>query len=361
MIGGVHLPAKKVLWMLFISLVAILFIVGCVDETGQPANKQDAQEEKPENASEESESENGYKQETENYKLRFTSAGETGIYYPLGAIFAKFWTDELPNVTASSAASNGSVQNLIFMSQDEADVGLTMSSILSEAYYGEGGFEGRAYKDVRILAGLYQNYNNIVIRKGSGVESIAELVGKDFVPGSTGSGTEIASQQILEAYDMTFDDVNAHFVGFSEATDLMRNKQIAGTNVNSGIPTAAVSEMISTADGVLTSIDEEQIQKMVEKYDFYIDATIPAGTYPGQDEDVRTTSMQNFLVADASMPDDVAYDLMKSFWEQLDKMKGSHAVIEQFDINNVTLGSGEIPFHPGAQAYYEEVGVWDRD
>ncbi|NEU31395.1 TAXI family TRAP transporter solute-binding subunit [bacterium LRH843] len=346
--------------MLVISLVALLFIVGCVDETGQPV-KQDEKSGESATSGEVSSDLEGYKQETENYKLRFTSAGETGIYYALGAIFAKFWTDELPNVTASSAASNGSVQNLIFMSQKEADVGLVMSGILSDGYYGRAGFEGQPYENVRILAGLYPNYNNVVVREGAGIESIKDVAGKDFVPGSTGSGTEIASQQIFEAYDMTFDDFTAHFVGFSETSDLMRNKQIVGTNINSGIPTAAVSEMLSTADGKLISIDEEQIKMMVDKYDFYVEATIPAGTYNGQDEDVRTTAMPNFLVADADMPDDVAYDLVKSFWEKLDKMKGSHGVVEQFDIKNVTLGSGDIPFHPGAQAYYEEVGVWDKD
>jgi TRAP transporter TAXI family solute receptor len=300
-----------------------------------------------------------YLSETDSYTLRFTSAGETGIYYPLGAIFSNLWTNELPNVTASSSASNGSVQNMIFMSQDEADVGLVMGSILAEAYYGEAGFEGNAYEDVRILAGIYLNYNNVVVRDGGGIESFSDVAGKRFVPGDTGSGTEIASQQIFEAYGLTFDDVNTSFVGFSEATDLMRNNQIDGTNINSGIPTAAVSEMLSTADGQLLSLDQDAIDYMTDKWDFYIDATIPAGTYPNQDEDVQTTAMMNFLVADASMPDDVAYDLVKSLWDNLEGISGSHGVIEQFEIENVQDGSGDIPFHPGAQQYYEEEGVWN--
>lgn len=352
------------------SVFVLTVIVGCGGkETTEESNG--AAEETTENATE-NETENeteegndavegeGYLSETENYRLRFTSAGETGIYYPLGAILANLWTNELPNVTAASSSSNGSVQNLIFLSQDEADVGLAMGGILADAYEGRMGFTDNPYKDVRILSGLYLNYNNVVVRDGSGIETFSDVAGKNFVPGSTGSGTEVASQQIFEVYDMTFDDVKTSFVGFSEASELMRNKRIDGTNINSGIPTAAVSEMLSTAEGKLISLDQAEIDKMTEKWGFYIDAVIPAGTYPGQDEDVKTTAMQNFLIADAAMPDDVAYDLVKSMWESLDAIKGSHGVIEQFDIANVTNGSGEIPFHPGAQKYYEEVGAWNR-
>ena len=45
------------------------------------------------------------------------------------------------------------------------------------------------------------------------------------------------------------DDIKAHFVGFTESIDLMRNKQLDGVWIMAGMPTAAVTEMCSTANG----------------------------------------------------------------------------------------------------------------
>ncbi|MFB5663249.1 TAXI family TRAP transporter solute-binding subunit [Alteribacillus sp. HJP-4] len=292
-----------------------------------------------------------------DFHIDFTTASETGLYYPIGAVLADFWQNEVDGVSASSQASNGSVQNMNFMSQGEADVGLVMGNILQEAYEGERGFEEQPYEGVRILAGIYPNYNQVVMKENADIDSLADLEGQDFAPGATGSGTEIASQHILEAYGLSFEDVKTHFADFPEATDLLRNNQAVGANINSGIPTSAVSEMISTADGELVSIDDEQIQSMVDNYDFYIEETIPAGTYDGQEEDVQTTAMQNFLVADESMPEDVAYEITKTMWENLEELEGSNEVFTQFDIEKVTEGAGEVPLHPGAEKYYEEEGV----
>ncbi|WP_026286094.1 TAXI family TRAP transporter solute-binding subunit [Salsuginibacillus kocurii] len=295
----------------------------------------------------------------DDFHVDVVTASETGLYYPLGASLADFWSNQVDGVSSSSQSSNGSVQNMIFMSDGEADVGFVMGNILEEAYNGEAGFEGEAYEDVRILGGIYPNYNHVVLREGADLDSIADLEGQDFAPGATGSGTEIASQQILDAYDLTFDDMETHFGDFPEATDLMRNNQVDGANINAGIPTSAVSEMISTADGVLTSIDDEQIDAMVGEYDFYIEETIPAGSYEGQEEDVHTTALQNFLVADASLPDDVAYDLVESLWENIEDLHGQHETFEQFEVENFQEGAGDIPLHPGAEEYYEEQGLLD--
>jgi len=345
LVGGIIMIKKK-LGVLLTFIVTISIMVGCVDETGQHVSeKTDAVEEAKEK---------GYSQETEDYSISFTTGVETGTLYPLGAIMSEFWSKELPNIQATSGASNGSTQNLNFLSEKEAEVGLTMGNVLVEAYDGEGDFNGKPYKDLRVLAGLHPNYDYVIVRKGSGIETIEDLKGHDFVPGATGSGTEKVSNMILDAHGLSFDDVNASFVGFGEATELMRNKQIDGTIISSGIPASAVTEALTTADGKLISIDDEKRDKLVEENSFYVKSVIPKGTYDGQDEDIQTTSLQNILVADASMPDDVAYDLVKSFWENQEEMEGSHGVFESIDIENVDMGIGEVPFHPGAEKYYQE-------
>lgn len=80
-----------------------------------------------------------------------------------------------------------------------------------------------------------------------------------------------------------------------------------------GMPTAAVTEMYSTANGKLVGMDDELIAKVQAEYPWYSKFIIPAGTYDGQTESVQTTTVKMLLLTDASMPDDVVYDLAKIF------------------------------------------------
>lgn len=344
--------------------VGLTFIAGCGGGGGEESSGSGSESESSEGSEASGEGgldggEGNNEAEEGDTQIDLVTASETGLYYPLGASLSNFWSNEVDGVSSSSQSSNGSVQNMIYMSQGEADVGFVMGNILQDAYAGENGFEGEQYEDVRILAGIYPNYNHVVMREGAGIESIGDIEGESFAPGATGSGTEIASQHILGAYGLTFDDINANFGAFPEATDLMRNNQVVGANINGGLPTSAVSEMLSTANGVLTSIDDEERQQMLDEYDFYIDETIPAGTYEGQEEDVHTTAMQNFLVVDASMSDEVVYDITKAMWDNIEDLHTSHETFQQFQVENFDEGAGDIPFHPGAEQYYEEEGLLD--
>src|SRR5699024_4191068 len=99
------------------------------------------------------------------------------------------------------------------------------------------------------------------------------------------------------------------------AVELMQDKQTDAAIISSRIQVSTGTEAITTADAELISMDDEERDKLVEENDFYVKSEIPEGTYEGQDEGIQTTSLQNILVADADMPDDVAYDLVTSYWE----------------------------------------------
>ncbi|MBU8906600.1 TAXI family TRAP transporter solute-binding subunit [Desertibacillus haloalkaliphilus] len=290
-------------------------------------------------------------------RINFATGTTTGIYYPSGSIISDLWSNEIEDITASSQASNGSVQNINFIQQGEADVGWTTAGVAIDAYNGDASFDGRAYEDLRVIAALYPNYNYFVARDGGGVEEIADVEGKQFAPGATGSATETEAERTIGLYGLTFDDVNTNFVGFTEATDLMRNNQIDAAMVNAGIPTSAVSEMLSTADGKLLSMEQDKIDELMADNPFYVQLDIPAGTYENQDYDVKTVAQYNFIVADARMSDEVAYELVSTLWENLDDIKGSHGVFEQFDVQLATEGIANVPVHPGAERYYQEQGV----
>ena len=292
--------------------------------------------------------------------LSFPTAGTSGTVYAVCSSLANLWNEKCEGVQVSAEASNGGVQNLNLIANGDSQMGVAVTSILTEQKNGTGSFEGHAYDGMRILTALYMNYNQVVVTEASGVNSLADLKGKNFAPGASGSTNTVETEVHFKASGLTFpDDIQASFVGFSEAVDLMRNKQMDGAWIMSGIPTSAVSELCSTADAKVLSLDEALIEKLCAEYPWYARAVIPAGTYDGQDEEVVTTGVTITICIDKSVPDDVVYQLAKVMYENIDSIKNVHNALRDLTVESAVENLAGIEIHPGAAKYYKEVGVLD--
>ena len=84
---------------------------------------------------------------------------------------------------------------------------------------------------------------------------------------------------------------------------------------------------------------------------------IPAKTYPGQDKDNKIAVVQNILVTNASMPDKVAYDIVRTFIEKRDELVAVHGEAQSMTLDNQTPKNSPIPWHPGAVKYFTEKGI----
>lgn len=327
---------KKIIVGLLIMGLIVSFVTGCSQD-----NK---------------ETKNGG--ENKRVTINFPTAGTTGTIYPLGSAMANLWNNEIDSVQVSAQASNGGVHNLNLLKDGEAQISFANTSIVYESLNGQGSFEGRKNENVRMIAGLYYNPNQIVVREGTGIESLADFKGKRFVPGAAGSTPEVESKIHLMEYGLKYpEDIQPTFVGFTEAIDLMRNNQVDGAMIMAGIPTAAVTEMTSTAGGKLIGVDEEIIASLQEKYPWYASFTVPAGTYDNQTEDVTTTAVKIALISDASVDEEIIYQLTKTFWENIDTLKQTHPIVNQIELEKATSDLSGVPLHAGAERYYKEIGL----
>lgn len=294
----------------------------------------------------------------EKVNISFPTAATTGALYPLGAGIANVWNTRLPHVNARVQASNGGVQNLNLLKSGNAQVSFAVSSIAYEALHGQRGFKGRAYDGLRVLAGLYYNPNQVVATAESGATSLRDFKGKRFAPGAAGGTTEVESRVHFTAAGLNYpNDIKPQFVGFTESIDLMRNRQLEGAWIMAGMPTAAVTEMCSTAGGRLVNIDPETIKQVQAEYPWYVEYIIPANTYDNQPEPVRTTAVKLLLLVDAALPDDVVYDLTRTFWDNLDELGKAHTVMKTVTRDLAVKDLANLPIHAGSAKYYKEMGL----
>ena len=90
--------------------------------------------------------------------------------------------------------------------------------------------------------------------------------------------------------------------------------------------------------------------------DAYQAAKIPAGTYDGQEADVPTVAITNILVTHEGVSDEVAYQMTKLLFGNLDQLTKAHSAAKDITLENATKAL-PIPLHPGAERYYKEVGA----
>lgn len=289
--------------------------------------------------------------------INFPTASASGALYAVGAAITNLWDTEIDYVSASSQASAGGIENLTLVSDGEAQVSIAISSNCYECLNGQNSFEGYAYDDLKVIAGLYFNPNQVVVTGNSGIQSLADVAGKHFAVASAGSSVYGECQNHFTAAGLTFpDDINCEYITFTDAADMLQNGTIDGAWIMSGAPASAVTQAC-TSGCKLVNIDDEIISTLQQQYPWYAPYTIPAGTYPNQDEDVQTSAIKMVMFCRGDLDEQTVYDLTKVFWENVDQLGESQANLKGLTPEAAVKDIANLPLHPGAERYYTEIGV----
>ncbi|WP_100400227.1 TAXI family TRAP transporter solute-binding subunit [Bacillus sp. FJAT-44742] len=289
--------------------------------------------------------------------ITIATGGTSGVYYPIGGAISNLLEGEL-GADSSVQSTGASVENINLLDTDRAELAIVMGDAVSQAVEGTGPFEEEGAKeDLTAIASLYPNFVQVVTTEGSGIESIDDLAGHDVGVGDANSGVELNARMILEAHDMSYDDINEDYLSYSEAIDQIQNGMIDAAFVTSGLPNATVIDLSTTNDAKIIPIEGEGLENLQELYPFFSEGTIPAGTYDNED-DITTATIENLLIVNNELSDDAVYDITSAIFENIETIQGSHNAAEEITLDTVEEGL-PIPFHPGAERYFEEQGVLD--
>ena len=215
-------------------------------------------------------------------KIKFPTAGASGALYSIGALITNLWNEKLENVNASSHASAGGIDNLNQVADGESQVSIAISSNCWQSYHGTDVFYGSANPDLRVIAGLYYNPNQVVVTKKSNINSLTDIKGKHFAVAALGSSVEGECKNHFSAAGLEYpDDIRVEYISFSDSADLLQNGQLDGAWIMSGAPAGAVTQALSSGCKLI-SVENEVIEKLKESYPWYSEVIIPAGTYPCQ-------------------------------------------------------------------------------
>lgn len=294
-----------------------------------------------------------------NTFLTIGSGATTGVYFPVATGMAKLINDAGAGVRANARSTGGSVFNVNALATGELDAAVAQNDIVYYAYKGTGiqAFQGKANTKLRTMAVLYPEVLHVIARRDSGINSIADLRGKRVVIGDLGSGTEQTARQVLEAYNLGFDDLGqALRVSPAQGVSLMQDKRADALFYTVGVGASAISQIAQTVDVRVVPVGGNQAASLLKKYPFYVRFNIPARSYKGVGATVPSVAVQATLVTTTALSEDTVYRAMKASMGNQAALEALHPSLGAFTYEKAVKGL-PAPLHPGAVKFFREKGV----
>ena len=213
---------------------------------------------------------------TDSRNLRFVTGGESGTYYAFGSVIAQHATNNA-GVNVVGLVGNGSQANVQELVDGTADFAFCQSDVMAYAYNGTNLFTEKV-EGFSTVAALYMEQVQIVTTNPA-IKTVADLAGKSVSIGAPGSGVYFNAVDVLGAYGLTEADIKPTYQSFGDSADALKNGQIDAAFIVAGAPTTAVTDLATTKDVYLVSLDDEHIAKLLETSDYYTQTVIAKDVY----------------------------------------------------------------------------------
>jgi len=288
--------------------------------------------------------------------ISIATGGTGGVYYPMGGGLAAMLSSKVPGMSATAEVTGGSVDNLKLIGTGKPYVAFSMADAAKDASVGDDKFKDKPV-DLRTLLILYPNLMHVATVESTGIKSMKDLKGKRVSTGAPGSATEVMAFRLLEAAGIDKDkDLKRERLSVAESVNAVKDRKIDAFFWVGGLPTAAVTDLANSPGMKIVMVDtNDEVSFMNKKYgNLYFPTVIPKATYSGMTKDNKVAAVANILVVNANMPDDEAYKIVKTVFDNKLDLVRTHQEYMNVSLENQKVKSTPLDFHPGALKYYKE-------
>ena len=286
-------------------------------------------------------------------EIKMMTGPQGGSWIPLGGQLKDMWEKAVPGLAVQVMPGAG-IANARGVDEGKADVGFGNSISTVDGINGKPPFT-KAATNICNLATLYPQYYQFIVSADSGVNKIEDLKGKSVTTQQRGNTGELITRQILGVHGLKYEDVKISFVGYSDSVNQMKDGHAVAFALGTQIPAGAVMDLAAARD--IKLIDQAgSLDGMKKLNPGYTLNTIPKGTYPKQDKDVKVIGYATHVFVSCKLPADQVYTMAKTIAANTKTL----ATVAK-DVGSLTpKGMAEdigVPFHPGAAKFYKEAGI----
>jgi TRAP transporter TAXI family solute receptor len=265
---------------------------------------------------------------------------------------------DIEGFSVKAQSSAGSVENLRKVNKGKHDFSVVYSG---HVYLGRNGLmknDKTKYENVMAVAYLYGAPAQLVVKKGSGIKSTKDLVGKKVGVGNAGSGA-FANCEMFFTHLGIWDKIERNAMGYNDAAQAFGNNQLDAFWLFTAFPSGAVIMAAQTNDIALINLGKDaEDSGYFKKYPYFGKLSVPAGTYKGVDDETPSFFDSTLWVANKDVSADVVYELLSKIFtdEGLAHMVGQKKTFKAMSVKDGVKGI-VTPLHPGAEKFWREKGI----
>lgn len=280
-----------------------------------------------------------FRQHRQSYVLTLATASKTGEYYQFGQALATVVARHHPQIQINVIQTEGSSQNLEFIESGAAQLALIQgdSSIQSSA---------------QAMALLFPETAHVLVNRQAGIETMADLPGKQVALPPKGSGAYQLFMPIAQHYGFNTDQIRS-FSSASTAYQQLKEGEVDALFQVIRPGNKALRKILRLPNIDLIPIEQTDALRLT--YPYLEDAFIPQGTYDGKIplpfQDVKTVAVRALIIANKQVNAEVIYAITRVLHER--KMEIVTAYPPAFTIERPE--SQDIlgwSLHAGAEQYY---------
>lgn len=338
-------------------LLATAMMISCVS-CGNSGNA-------PSSSSATSSANSSSSQAEDVYTLRFGTASLGSTVQLLCSGMCAIVNDNVPTIKASAMTTQGSNEDMRLLADKDIEFGASNLDALYDAYYGTGYFEGEKI-DFYNVATNFQLYYVFCAMENSGITKMEDLAGKKVCVGPAGSGTVPIAEAILKSGYGIYDDCEIVYAEFGDMPDMLKDG-VVDAMIEWGVgvtPSSDFAQLDTSADIVIMGFSDEAISNVLADYPYLAsDVLSGGGKLKNQPDDLNVILNYDANITRPDVPEDVVYNFVKTYYEHASELEAYHAAAAEFITPENALKAmqtlPEIPVHPGAAKYFQEIGVWD--
>ena len=288
------------------------------------------------------------------------SAGPTGgSWTPMAGATAEVIKKKFPELDVQ-VEPGAALVNMEKIRNDKADLGWSMTNVLSDARTGKGQWAGKQTDKALYVANYYANVWQLVVPADSEIRSVKDLKGKPVALPARGN-TSLADgwENVLKANGMTLNDLGAKNYGpLSSNAEAIKNRQALAAGWFTVVPGSFILDLGSTMKLRMLPVSDAEFAQIQKINPGFVRHTIKAGTYKDQGitDDVLTFQAPTILIASARTPPEVIYKVTKAIVEGRAEFVNVSPAMKGVSAADMAQNFG-MPYHPGAERYYKEAGL----
>jgi uncharacterized protein len=277
--------------------------------------------------------------------LSLGTAPEGGLYYIWGGGWAKVMNKALPDIEITAEATGGAFANGPLIERGKLDMGFGIGQLAYDM------LNEKKMKDLRTLFTTYPGYLYIYALKRSGLKTIHDITGKEI------GGTKAMLDIVMKMFEpLGIKPSKTHILTHAAVTEAMQDGTLHASTAYGPEKWPGLTSLEATHDVQFLALTEKDIQTIIKTMPAHKKGAVPKGLYKATSEKPYDTVVDwNVILANKNLPEEIAYRLVKTTFENNAALVAVHPV--SVVTTTANMMNAPIPFHRGTLRYLKEMKI----